>query len=235
GEQAVAVQQGQQRIDAGGRERKLELDLSAAVVFRHGGQRGAFGQGGGEGVADHGGDDGDALLHVLGCVTSLAQGVGDLLVLAFRSVVAGAPALPGGEISVFEHFVQHHAEAGAAELAVGVGEFDGGGIRVHVRLVAAAGGGLGGGAGGVVAALGAGELGEAVDPPVAGERAPGGAGGGHFFRQLGAEPGQVTRRHGVVDGDGIGHARGQLFRVADHLAQRRLRAGVEVAGGQPQG
>src|SRR5690606_4366390 len=36
GEQAVAVQQGQQRVDAGGGEGELEFDLRAAVRVGHG-------------------------------------------------------------------------------------------------------------------------------------------------------------------------------------------------------
>src|SRR5690606_22052434 len=91
----------------------------------------------------------------------------DLLALAFRGIAAGAPAAPGGEVGLLQRLVQHHAEARAGEAWI-----EGGGVRslgfgVRVRLVAPAGGGLGGGAGDLVPGVGVGELGEAVDPPVA--------------------------------------------------------------------
>src|SRR5690606_33666677 len=98
---------------------------------------------------------------------------------------------------------------GAAEARV-VGT----GFGVHPRgvfggFVAPAGGRLGRGAGGVVAAIGIGELGEAVDPPVAGQGARGSARRRHVLAGVGAQPGQVGRRRGGVDGDGAGRTRGQ--------------------------
>src|SRR5690606_8218496 len=171
-------------------EGELEFDLGATVVFRHVGQRDAFGQDGGEGVADHRCDRGQAVVDRIGSVAAPAQGVGDLPALAFGRVVAGAPAAPGCEVGVFEDFVQHHAETGAAETRVDVG---GRGVGIRVGLVAAARGGLGGGAGQVVAGVGVGQLGEAVDPPVAGERPGGHARGGHVVRVVGAQPGQLRR------------------------------------------
>src|SRR5690606_35299777 len=120
---------------------------------RHVGQRDAFGQDGGEGVADHRCDRGQAVVDRIGSVAAPAQGVGDLPALAFGRVVAGAPAAPGCEVGVFEDFVQHHAETGAAEARVDVGGVGGCGVGVRIGFVAAAGGGLGGGAGEIVASV----------------------------------------------------------------------------------
>src|SRR5690606_5336439 len=119
--------------------------------------------------ADHGHDQGHAVIDVCGRIAALAQGLGDLAAFACGCVVAGVPALPGGEVGMFEDFVQHHTEARAAEarvdvdigVGVVVGSVGGRGVGVRIGLVAAARGGLGGGAGQVVAGVGVGQLGEA--------------------------------------------------------------------------
>ena len=200
------------------------------------GQARAFGQGDGERLPGQAGEHADAGFDFVGRVAAAAQGFDDALVFAGRCRVAGTPAAPGTEVGVLEHIVQDHAEAGAGEARIEAVA----GVRQRSRLVrfgrfvAAAGGRLGRGAGGIVAGVGVGQLGETVDPPVAGQRTGRLARWRNLALVLRRQPRQRRRRLRRVEDDAAGSARGQRGRIAHHRPQRRLGVVVERAGRQPQ-
>src|SRR3546814_15994252 len=77
----------------------------------HIGKTHAFGQGGGEGVADERAEHFDAVVDVFGRVAAGAQAFGDEFgTVAGRSVRAGRPSGPPSDAALPAHVLHHPAE-----------------------------------------------------------------------------------------------------------------------------
>ena len=237
-DKAVAMQQRQQGLHRSGLHGEVELHFVAALVFGQRGQRAAFGQGDGEGVADQRQQRGHAVGDVGLLVAGLAQRLRDHRVLPGRCGIAGAPAAPGAEVGVFQRGVHHHAEARAGKALVRwrvVRCLDGrlGGCRIGGRgFVLATRVGLGRRGHRVAAALGPRQLGEAVYPPVRRNAAGDATRRCHAALVFGRQARWRSFGHAFDDAD-VG-----LRMQGVHVGQQRCKPAFgdigHVAGGNPQ-
>ena len=179
-QQAVPMQQRQQRRHGGGLHGEVELDFRAARRRRHVGQAHAFRQRGAQRLSHQRHQHREAVVDVGFGVAALAQRLHDDIGLAVGRGIARLPVAPCSEVRVLQRGVHHHAKAAAGEARIGLHQRRDGRIGQYVgigrgRFVFAAGISLGGGSQ-RIGAFGMRELGEAVDPPVGGDAAACGAG-----------------------------------------------------------
>ena len=231
----MRVQRREQRLDRGRPQREMEFHLGAARVRRHVAQARAFRQRDGQRPPDQRGELSHAVVDIGIGVALAAQRRAQRRVLARRRQRAIAPGAPGGERDMLERRMQHVAEtaAGVARIDHNAGRISDGGQRfgfvvaATLDAVAARGRRRGVRAGRLVA-----ELGEAVHPPVARQRAAGVARFGHGARGFGRQRQPRALGWAVVEDD-VG-MRAQRTEVVDHRRERGRPGLVESPRRQPQ-